>query len=92
MRMKTLAALLAGALAGCTGSPGASSGDERVVTAVGTPFYIALKVPFCVATAVIAAPLAGVSGFAPTERAHELRRDLDDGLTQNCGPPYELTP
>jgi hypothetical protein len=92
MRMKALAALLAFALAGCAAQPSAPNGNERFVTTVGTPFFVALKAPFCIATVAIAAPLAGVSGFAPIERARQLRRDLDDGLTQNCGPPYVLTP
>jgi hypothetical protein len=50
-----------------------------------------LKGPFCV-TVAIAAPLAGLSGFAPNAEAHELRSGLGDGIAENCNPPYALAP
>ena len=51
---------------------------------------IAFKIPVCAATIVLAAPLAGATGLAPTEQAQRIRYDLDEGLVQNCGPPYVL--
>lgn len=88
---RLLALLLAGGIGGCAASPPPPAGTP-LITAVGTPLLIALKVPFCAATVVIAAPLAGISGFAPTEEASDLRHHLDVGIGQNCGPPYVLQP
>jgi hypothetical protein len=67
---------------------------DQVADAVGTPFYIALKIPVCAATIVIAAPLAGIAGLAdpsPNAAAHDPKSDLDYGLRRNCGGPYALT-
>ena len=79
--------LLACVVAGCAATPPGQSG---AAAAVGTPFLIAFKIPVCAATIVLAAPLAGATGLAPTEQAQRIRYDLDEGLVQNCGPPYVL--
>ena len=79
-------------LAGCAAPPG-----ERVsyVSTIGTPFYVAFKVPTCAATLLIAGPLGALQGLAapgqdPIEG--DARPDLDAGIASNCGPPYILPP
>lgn len=97
MRHTTLAVLFASLLAGCanqqSGQSGASAsnGDNTFMSVVGTPFYLAFKIPVCIVSAAFAAPVAGASGFMDPQNAHELRYDLGEGLGQNCGPPYALT-
>jgi len=94
MRSAMAAAILALALAGCATSPGPPRGNGTFVDVIGTPLLIALKIPTCVASIVIAAPIAGASRLAdPGDIFYgpDLRRDLDDGLIQNCGPPYVVT-
>ena len=80
-------------LAGCVQPPP----GERVsyVSTVGTPFYIALKIPTCVATVAIAAPLAALQGLAAPNWDRydpDIRPALDAGIADNCGPPYILPP
>lgn len=82
------------AVSACSSSSDPSS-REDVADSVGTPFYIAFKIPVCVATVAIAAPLAGLAGLSdPPEYAagNDPRPTLDYGIRRNCGPPYVLTP
>jgi len=103
MSIRCAAALLALALlAGCT----RASRDEPVAPvvtgAIGTPFLIALKAPFCAATLVVAGPitalteLAAPSPVAPGDYdgafTAALRGEVADGVRQNCGPPYLAGP
>jgi hypothetical protein len=72
----------------------APSSHNQVVDAIGTPFYLAFKIPVCAATLVVAAPLAGIAGLAepsPNAAAHDPKADLDYGIRKNCGGPYALT-
>ena len=92
MQKLILASLLSGAVAGCASSTPAPPGSTSHVNAVATPVYAVLKAPVCVATVLIAAPLAGITAFAQTEESQDLRQGLDDGIAQNCGPPYTLEP
>ena len=92
----TVIALLALLVAGCAAGPTTRQTNEAgagdvFLSALGTPFFLAVKVPVCVASAALAAPVAGLAALAP-DRRHETRRKLGDGLEQNCGPPYVLTP
>lgn len=94
MRSITVASVLALALTGCASSPEPPRGNGTFISVIGTPFLIAFKIPTCVASILLAAPIAGASQLGdPGEDFYEpgLRRDLDDGLIQNCGPPYVLT-
>ncbi|HEV8015723.1 MAG TPA: hypothetical protein VGP48_09325 [Stellaceae bacterium] len=80
-------------LAGCAAPPP----GERVsyVSAVGTPFYIAFKIPTCAATLLLAAPAGALQGLAaPSDDAanEDIRPGLDAGIQANCGPPYVLPP
>ena len=94
MRSNTMAAILALALAGCANSPEPPRANENFVSVIGTPFLIAFKIPTCVATIAIAAPIAGAWQLASRGDVFyqpDLRRELDDGVIQNCGPPYVVT-
>jgi hypothetical protein len=62
------------------------------VSAVGTPFYLAFKTAFCAASVAIAAPVAAVAAMSESPFAPQARQDLGDGVAQNCGPPYVLSP
>jgi hypothetical protein len=104
MSIKYAAALVVGLalLAGCT----RASSDEPIAPVVtgglGTPFLIALKVPFCAATLVVAGPITALTELAaPTPVAPgdydgqfiaSMRAEVADGVRQNCGPPYIAGP
>jgi hypothetical protein len=73
-----------------TASPSASAGpSDWALAIVGTPFVFAFRTVVCAATAVVAAPTAGVLAFSP-ERELGMAY-LRDGLAQNCGPPYAVS-
>ena len=95
MKRKVAATLLTVALAGCASNPESPRQEATFISVVGTPFLIALKIPTCVVSIAIAAPLAGASQLAessPVIDPPSLRRDLDNGLIHNCGPPYAVSP
>jgi DNA-binding XRE family transcriptional regulator len=90
-------------IGGCQASPPPASTEpithktvahpgDAAVSAVGTPFYLVFKSVFCVASVAIAAPVAGIAALSEGRFASEVRRDLGDGVSQNCGPPYVLSP
>jgi hypothetical protein len=66
--------------------------SNAAVSVVGTPFYLAFKGVTCAVSAVIAAPIAGISAVSESRSAPRIREDLGEGLRQNCGPPYALSP
>jgi hypothetical protein len=98
MHRTALAVLLALALAGCVIQPpsdaaaGPPHPGRTALSVIGTPFFIAFKIPACIVSAAIAAPLAGVAQLAGTAQGASIEGDLGDGLESNCGPPYVLTP
>ena len=57
---------------------------------IGTPFALAFKTVVCGATLVVAAPVAGM--LALGSDASEGYQALGDGIAQNCGPPYVVSP
>ena len=61
------------------------------VSIVGTPFALAFKTAVCAASLVIAAPIAGLLVLDPDpySEGHEI---LGDGIANNCGPPYVVSP
>jgi hypothetical protein len=61
------------------------------VSIVGTPFAIALKAVVCAASLAIAAPAAGVLTLGVDPSGEGLQA-LGDGIAQNCGPPYVVSP
>ncbi|HXQ52682.1 MAG TPA: hypothetical protein VN802_16420 [Stellaceae bacterium] len=108
MRRIVTASLVAAALGACavapepspqvSGSPNtppsSSDGGAAVLAAVGTPILIIGKIPVCILTVVMAAPIGAVSEVSDpnTDFGHRLRQGLGDGIAQNCGPPYAVTP
>jgi len=91
MKNQAIAALLVLTAAGCA-NPAPPDPQQSTISALGTPFLIAFKIPVCAATVALAAPLAGATGLAPTYDSHVIRAELDEGVRQNCGPPYVLAP
>jgi len=71
---------------GYTASAGPS---DWALAIVGTPFVFAFRVVTCAATAVVAAPTAGL--LALSEEYRPGLAYLRDGLAQNCGPPYAVS-
>jgi hypothetical protein len=69
--------------------PRPTSGDIALAI-IQTPFLIAIKVPLCVLTAVVAAPLGAAATMADSYQGWDTRHDLADGLERNCGPPGVL--
>jgi hypothetical protein len=65
---------------------------DAAVSAVGTPFYLVFKGAVCVASVAIAAPVAAIAAMSESRHAPVARRELGDGIAQNCGPPYVLSP
>jgi hypothetical protein len=63
---------------------------STVLGVIATPFYLVFKTAVCAASLVIAVPGAALLGL--TDRAYEerWRQELDEGLAENCGPPYTL--
>jgi hypothetical protein len=97
MRVSTvLCVAVLTALAGCAAAPAGDAGSQpsggTFLSIVGTPFLIAFKIPFCVASVAIAAPLAGVAALSPDEDSRRTQQALGAGLAQNCGPPYVVSP
>jgi hypothetical protein len=93
MLTRILVAGLALSLAGCASAnsdPSHSSAGDTFISIVGTPLLIALKIPFCVASIGIAAPLAGAAAMTPD--GSETEHALGAGLASNCGPPYVVNP
>jgi hypothetical protein len=106
MSRKTLVLPLVLALGACatsSGPPAADAGSASAsakpgaspagwaVAIVGTPFALAFKTAVCAASLVIAAPIAGILVLDPDpySEGHEI---LGDGIANNCGPPYVISP
>ena len=85
-------------LAGCAEPPPPQAqpvSQASPSTVFGTPFLIALKVPACIATVVIAGPAAALQQLAAPNQdglQSDIRPALDAGIDQNCGPPYYVLP
>ena len=102
MRVSLLSLCIGVALGGCQTAPTYSGNQSDHVTVVhagnaavsvaGTPFYLAFKGVTCAVSALVAAPVAGISAVSESRSAPKIREDLGDGLRQNCGPPYALSP
>jgi hypothetical protein len=79
-----------GGFAPASAEPGASPAGWAVAI-VGTPFALAFKTVVCAASLAIAAPIAGILVLDPDpySEGHEI---LGDGIANNCGPPYVVSP
>ena len=106
MSRTVLAVPLALALAACaTGAPPPAADQAApppvakpgatpagwAVAIVGTPFAFAFKTVVCAASLVIAAPIAGMLALHPDPYPEGLET-LDDGIANNCGPPWVVSP
>jgi hypothetical protein len=70
-----------------TARPAGSAGpSDWALAIIGTPFVFAFRVVTCAATAVVAAPTAGLLTLTPDPKPGLAY--LREGLGQNCGPPY----
>src|SRR5215469_3872612 len=89
-----LSLMLAAALTSCASTwhdpdaQSSGSSGNTFLAVVGTPFLIAFKIPVCVASVVVAAPLAGVAALSPDENSRQTQQALGNGVAQNCGPPW----
>jgi hypothetical protein len=102
MRLSLVSLCVGVALGGCQTAPTYSGNQgghviavhpgNAAVSVVGTPFYLAFEGVTCAVSALIAAPVAGISAVSESRSAPKIREDLGDGLRQNCGPPYALSP
>jgi len=75
-------------------APAAPASGPSFLSIVGTPFLIVMKIPVCVITAAVAAPLAGLSEL-PSDgntEGQDMRDQLQNGLARNCGPPWTVSP
>jgi hypothetical protein len=79
----SLAALAALALAACADNTPPTG--TNAAAAVAAPFYLAEKVPACLATVAVAGPLGGLAALAPGDDARYFQGEIARGLTANCG-------
>jgi len=92
---RLLIACVLGVAAACAGNPSDPRPEGIAASVVGTPFLMAFKIPACVVTLAAAGPAgaaAEMTSADPSDRAVTLRQALDDGIRQNCGPPYVIAP
>jgi hypothetical protein len=98
MGRTVMAGTLALALAACAAQPqGAATQPDAgtaILAAVGEPFLIIAKVPVCALTLVAAGPIGAVAQVTDPANplGHDIRQSLADGIDQNCGPPYYVSP
>jgi hypothetical protein len=68
-------------------APAPSAGpSDWALAVIGTPFVFAFRAVVCTASAVVAAPTAGLLILSEDPRPGLVY--LRDGLAENCGPPY----
>jgi len=98
MRNELLIALLALSLSGCAASPPATTiadspaKSDDFVSIVGTPFLLVLKVPACLASAVLSGPIVGASILLDNDQGREAKYMARETIKQTCGPPYVASP
>ena len=97
MRKEMLLGGIVLALAGCMSAPNQPPPQASFVGVVGTPWLIALKIPVCTVTVLVAGPVAAVAtlsnpGLDGNLAEADTAGELDRGLNENCGPPYVVTP
>jgi hypothetical protein len=101
---RALVGLLALSLAACatagTPAPGtpAQGGEapahpgDVLVAVIGTPFYLVFKAVTCAGTLVLAPPVSALVAITDREDKASIRRNIDEGTSQNCGGSWILTP
>jgi len=68
-----------------------SPAAEPVIAAIGTPFYLALKIPVCAATLPMAGIFAGLAQLNTADsrlNQEDIKGHAGDAVVANCGPPY----
>jgi hypothetical protein len=65
---------------------------EWAVAVVGTPFYWVFKSAVCVGSVAVAAPTSAVVALGGYHAREEGLEILGEGVAQNCGPPWVLSP
>jgi hypothetical protein len=71
-----------------TARPVSAGPSDWALAVISTPFVFAFRVVTCAATAVVAAPTAGLLTLTPDPKPGLAY--LRDGLGHNCGPPYGM--
>src|ERR1700691_1539396 len=98
MRMGRWMMMLALALGGCVAPPqGAATqpgAGAVLMAAIGEPFLIVSKLPVCVLTLVAAGPIGAAAQLTDpaSPLGHDVKQGLADGIDDNCGPPYYVSP
>ncbi len=77
--------------AGTTSSGPSASASGWAVAIIGTPFVLGFKTAVCAATVVVAGPIAGILALGPDPYNQGLEI-LGDGVAQNCGGSYVVSP
>jgi hypothetical protein len=81
------------AAAGTSTTTQPSSASSSLLSVIATPFLIAIKIPTCILTLGMAAPLAGISEIAGQNAGtRDMKKQLSYGVDQNCGPPWAVSP
>lgn len=65
---------------------------EWTVAVLGTPFFWVFKGAVCVGSVAVAAPTSAVAALGGYHARQESLEILGEGVAQNCGPPYVLSP
>jgi hypothetical protein len=100
MEKQVLCAAFALSLAACAATEdqqanAVQTAPPSAISVIGTPFYIALKIPVCAATVPMAGILAGLAQLSTPEsplNQYGAKAHADDAVIENCGPPYVVTP
>ena len=76
--------------ASTSGGPSASASGWAVAI-IGTPFVLGFKTAVCAATVVISGPIAGMLALG-ADHDNQGLQILGDGVAQNCGGSYVVSP
>jgi len=93
MRAALLGGVTAIAITGCATNEDPKTAseppDHPALDVIGTPFLWAFRLPVCVASAAIGAPVAGAYALSPPDR-QATEEQIGADLDANCGPPYVM--
>jgi hypothetical protein len=70
----------------------AEDSGHRTLGFIGTPFYALFKGIGCVASVIVATPVAVGYGLTDRDDRDMVRANLDKGVGANCGGSYALAP
>jgi hypothetical protein len=98
MKLRQFAILLAMPLWACASQPSgtaaASGNAPTTLSMLGTPIYVAFKIPGCLAAAPILGPQAIASSVVPFSdpKAANGWQYFSNGVTEACGGSWVATP